>query len=266
MAKFKKLITTNQGKDIINSSLSSSNYITFTKIKSSTNIYSDAEISELTDITNIKQTVNVTKTSKVDDTSILIEATINNTDLTEAYTLGSIGLYASYNNTEKLFAVASVESIDKGSYVPVYNEKIPTGIYIKLLVTIDCVNNITYNIDPTGYATLGDIARLENEISQLIGFEPEIVTSLPTTGEKGILYLISNEDSTEEENIYDEYIWIPSNEDYEKIGSTKIDISGKEDKSNKTNTINENSTNDQYPSAKGVYDYIQSLDASEVSY
>lgn len=44
------------------------------------------------------------------------------------------------------------------------------------------------------------------------------------------------------------------------------DISGKEDKSNKVTSISANSTDTQYPSAKCVYDYIQSLDGDEVSY
>lgn len=40
---------------------------------------------------------------------------------------------------------------------------------------------------------------------------------------------------------------------------THQDISGKEDKQNKTNTLNENSTNNQYPSAKAVYDEIKGI-------
>ena len=37
------------------------------------------------------------------------------------------------------------------------------------------------------------------------------------------------------------------------------DISGKEDKQNKTNTLDENSTNNQYPSAKAVYEEIKGI-------
>lgn len=42
--------------------------------------------------------------------------------------------------------------------------------------------------------------------------------------------------------------------------------SNKEDKSNKVTSVSSASTNTQYPSAKAVYDYIQSLDGSEVAY
>lgn len=44
------------------------------------------------------------------------------------------------------------------------------------------------------------------------------------------------------------------------------DISGKEDKSNKVTSLSSSSTDTQYPSAKCVYDYIQSLDGDEVNY
>ena len=44
------------------------------------------------------------------------------------------------------------------------------------------------------------------------------------------------------------------------------DITGKEDKSNKVTSISLNSTDTEYPSAKCVYDYIQSLDGDEVNY
>lgn len=44
------------------------------------------------------------------------------------------------------------------------------------------------------------------------------------------------------------------------------DITGKEDKSNKVTSISSSSTNTEYPSAKAVYDYIQSLDGDEVNY
>lgn len=44
------------------------------------------------------------------------------------------------------------------------------------------------------------------------------------------------------------------------------DVSGKEDKTNKVTSISSSSTNTEYPSAKAVYDYIQSLNGDEVNY
>lgn len=61
-------------------------------------------------------------------------------------------------------------------------------------------------------AAVGDITSLEYEV----------VTALPTAGEKGTIYLIASTTTTDN-NIYDEYIWLGSS--YEKIGTTDIDLS-----------------------------------------
>lgn len=52
--------------------------------------------------------------------------------------------------------------------------------------------------------------------------EYEVVTALPETGETGIIYFVLVS-STRKKNVYDEYIWV--NNDFEKIGSTDIDLS-----------------------------------------
>lgn len=54
-----------------------------------------------------------------------------------------------------------------------------------------------------------------------------IVEELPQTGSNDIIYFILNSNSTEDNNIYDEYVWIESESKYEKLGSftTNIDLS-----------------------------------------
>lgn len=55
-------------------------------------------------------------------------------------------------------------------------------------------------------------------------FTTEVVVSLPSVGTNGTIYLILNKESSAEENIYDEYIWVASLGDYEKLGSLGTDI------------------------------------------
>lgn len=50
------------------------------------------------------------------------------------------------------------------------------------------------------------------------GFTPQIVESLPTTGDPTILYLVLKEGTAPQGNIYDEYLWIGGA--YEHIGDT----------------------------------------------
>lgn len=77
------------------------------------------------------------------------------------------------------------------------------------------------NVDLSTYAIKTEVT---NEIAQAVsgikGFDTQVVSSLPQTGEKGILYLVANSGSGQ--NIYDEYLWV--NGKYEKLGTREIDL------------------------------------------
>ena len=70
---------------------------------------------------------------------------------------------------------------------------------------------------------------LKNELLETIGnitsFEIDVVDTLPETGTKGHIYFVPKT-TTDEKNIYDEYIWVvkDSTSAFEKIGDTKIEI------------------------------------------
>lgn len=61
-----------------------------------------------------------------------------------------------------------------------------------------------------------------NAIAGVTGISYEIVTTLPSTGSAGVIYLIAHSHGTGD--VYDEYIWTGSA--FEKIGNTDIDLSG----------------------------------------
>ena len=68
---------------------------------------------------------------------------------------------------------------------------------------------------------------INNVIGDITGIKFVVVTSLPSVGEKGTIYLMKNNSSTEANNVYDEYIWLADKNSYEKLGSfsTSIDLS-----------------------------------------
>lgn len=68
---------------------------------------------------------------------------------------------------------------------------------------------------------------INNVIGDITGVKFVVVTSLPSVGEKGTIYLMKNNSSTEANNVYDEYIWLTNKNTYEKLGSfnTSIDLS-----------------------------------------
>lgn len=74
----------------------------------------------------------------------------------------------------------------------------------------------------SAYQTESQVSTLiADAVGDITGFEYSVVESLPQTGEKGIIYLVSN--SHGEQDIYDEYIWV--NNAFEKIGNTQLDLS-----------------------------------------
>ena len=86
-------------------------------------------------------------------------------------------------------------------------------------VTVPTNNNELAN--GAGYQTASDVSSaISSAIGDITGIEYQIVDELPGTGEKGVIYLISN--SGTGQNIYDEYIW--TGIAFEKIGTTDVDL------------------------------------------
>lgn len=66
---------------------------------------------------------------------------------------------------------------------------------------------------------------INEAVGSVVGVSFEIVTNLPTTGTPGTIYLIAHSHS-DNQDIYDEYVWIDAQKKFEKIGNTDVDISG----------------------------------------
>lgn len=73
------------------------------------------------------------------------------------------------------------------------------------------------------------IAISGNVISSTGAISFQIVNSLPQTGTNGVFYLIPLSES-ETNNAYEEYVWVSSTSSFEKIGTTKVDLSDYYDK------------------------------------
>lgn len=76
-----------------------------------------------------------------------------------------------------------------------------------------------------GYQTSAQVQAAINEsLSGITGIDIQVVESLPTTGKKGVIYLVAHAHG--EKDNYDEYVWVASKNSYEKIGNTDVDLSG----------------------------------------
>lgn len=75
-----------------------------------------------------------------------------------------------------------------------------------------------------GYQTESQVQSLINSaVSGISGIEFSVVSSLPSTGAKGVIYLVAHAHGTGDS--YDEYIWLSDSSKFEKIGNTDIDLS-----------------------------------------
>lgn len=78
------------------------------------------------------------------------------------------------------------------------------------------------NVDLTAYAKSADVTKeIASAVSGVTQIDYSVVEALPSTGKKGVIYLVANSGSGN--NIYDEYIYI--NSKFEKLGSREMDLS-----------------------------------------
>ena len=91
------------------------------------------------------------------------------------------------------------------------------------------ITPLTSHQSLSNYYTKGKVDELINNLKAGL---VNVVESLPTTGEKGILYLVKT--GSESENVYTEYIYV--NEAWEKLGTQKLDLSGYLTKTDAANT------------------------------
>ena len=92
------------------------------------------------------------------------------------------------------------------------NIPVPTDADIEALITAH------------GYQTESDVNTLiDDALADITGIDFQIVSELPASGVKGVIYLVGTASP------YDEYIWVEPTGGtayFEKIGSTDIDLSG----------------------------------------
>lgn len=78
------------------------------------------------------------------------------------------------------------------------------------------------NVDLSAYAKSSDVTKeIASAVSGVTQIDYSVVEALPSTGKKGVIYLVANSGSGN--NIYDEYIYI--NSKFEKLGSREMDLS-----------------------------------------
>ena len=147
-----------------------------------------------------------TAVAKADITGLGIPAQ----DTTYADATTSTHGLMSVNDKKKLDAIASGAQVNKIETVKVNGTALTPD------------SSKAVNVDLSAYAKSADVTKeIASAVSGVTQIDYSVVEQLPSTGKKGIIYLVANSDSGN--NIYDEYIYI--NSKFEKLGSREMDLS-----------------------------------------
>lgn len=168
MAQFRTMILTDRGRNLLAKIVAGSSGVAFTKVGLSSQAYADNAIPALTALSNVKQTVQVSRVTKLNTAAVEIEAAIDNLNVTQGYTLASIGLYATDPDLGEI--LYGVSGSDVAGYVPAYNGVTVSGIYVNLTTSVNNASNVNLQVNPAATATIADIQALQEEISDLQAF------------------------------------------------------------------------------------------------
>ena len=147
-----------------------------------------------------------TAVAKADITGLGIPAQ----DTTYADATTSTHGLMSVNDKKKLDAIASGAQVNKIETVKVNGTALTPD------------SSKAVNVDLSAYAKSSDVTKeIASAVSGVTQIDYSVVEALPSTGKKGVIYLVANSGSGN--NIYDEYIYI--NSKFEKLGSREMDLS-----------------------------------------
>lgn len=95
----------------------------------------------------------------------------------------------------------------------------------KVDITVPTTATIKTQIEAYKYQTSEQVqTAITSALSGVTSIDLQVVTSLPATGKKGVIYLVAHT-HTDTGDIYDEFVWVESKKSYEKIGNTDVDLS-----------------------------------------
>ena len=166
MAEFSKLVITNIGQALLAKMMTGEGNIEFTKVSASDEEYTLENIEDLTELSGVKQTVPVSKVTRTNGVAVTIETTFDNTKLSAGYHMRTLGLYViDPDDGEILYAVAT--EMSGCCYMPACNGATVSGACIKLVTTVGNAENVSLEVDPGVYATVGEIKELRECVDDI---------------------------------------------------------------------------------------------------
>lgn len=175
MGTYNSAVITNGGQSMIAQAVAGAS-LEFTVIKTSNYAYpAGTNLATLTTINGIKQSKDITGAAVYNSRVIKISAAVDNTGISTAYTINTIGIYAKVGSSaESLFAVVTASAADT---MPAYDSKPYSYIY-EISLTMQNAANVTVTVNAAGLVNVaglnaakveiqGEIADLKSDLSRL---------------------------------------------------------------------------------------------------
>jgi len=155
MAIFKDTTITDNGRALIANALGNNKQITFTRMVTSSKVYSDTtDISKLINIDEIKQTVNLSRVSQ-EGTKVRLNAIFTNASVSTSYKIETIGLYGKIDSGNEI--LYSVTRAAEAVTMPATNGINLATVEIDLITEINNSNGATMQINPSTLVTLSTL-------------------------------------------------------------------------------------------------------------
>lgn len=133
MATYNQFVVTDAGRALLAKAVANKGTFTVSSIKTSSHTYTQGAIAALTSLEDIRQSFPLASATTVDSTTVKLQFNVTNVGLATSYTLATLGVYATYNNSETLFAVSTANNPDvmNAEQTGALVRNILTTIYIK---------------------------------------------------------------------------------------------------------------------------------------
>lgn len=200
------------------------NYVEDSNYTHTDNNYTTEEKTKLSNLENYDDTEIKRDIQSLEDTKV--DREVNKGLSTNDYTNEEKSKLASlenYDDTEVKADISALEDIEETQNQEIVNIKANKADKSEIPDVSDFITNsvndlINYYLKSETYTK----TEVNNLISAITTISFEVVNELPQAGQSNIIYLVPSTDP-KTQNVKDEYIWINNN--WEKIGSTDIDLS-----------------------------------------
>lgn len=183
MAQWKPYTITDVGRAVLARAIASQTEMRITSVRTSSTAYDEAILDSLTKLDNIKQTFPVIAEEVVNQSTVKVTANLTNKDLSEGYTMQTLGVYvSSYDREEEtLFAVSTAahpDFWDAGTVGMI--QSVLMQIYLKT----DTASAITITVDMDSYVTKGFLEQTKLELLNAMHPVGSIYLSMNPTNPK----------------------------------------------------------------------------------